>query len=98
MSMKTIKSISDQRGTISRVGGADVEVLFSLTQWQEFIDDEIPSMKSALGTLRFEDPAKASYFFNSGDVAVLTGSGIKASIIITSLNEFKVTGPITDIQ
>ena len=69
-----------------------VKVRFNLTQWQEFVDDEIPSFQSGRGMIEFEDTAKGFYFFNSGEERTLRGGGIKASILVTSATKFKTTG------
>ena len=78
--------------------GSEAKVRFSLTQWQEFIDDHIPSMKSAKGTIQFEDTAKAFYFFNSGGTALLSGGGIEALVLIITPTAFTVAGPIKDLD
>jgi hypothetical protein len=96
MNMRVIKDISNQAGTLSD-GQTIAKVRFSLTQWQEFVDDQIPGLRSATGTIQFEDAAKASLFFNSGGSSLLKGGGIEAKIIATTPTEFTVTGPITDL-
>jgi hypothetical protein len=96
MSKRVVKRILDQAGVLSDDKGPDVKVRFNLTIWQEFIDDEVPSLKSAKGTIEFLDPAKGFYFFNSGGSARLRGSNIEAAILITSPTEFTVTGRVTD--
>lgn len=97
MSRKIIKTISNKAGTLSD-GQNVAKVRFSMTQWQDFIDGTIPGMKSAEGTIQFEDTGKVFYFFNSGGDALLRGGGIEARVLILSLDTFSVTGPVTDVS
>ena len=97
MTQRVIRNISNKVGTVIDGKGSEAKVRFSLTERQQFIDDYIPSLKSAGGTIEFETPAQAFYFFQSGGAALLKGGGIEVSIIITSPTEFKATGSITDI-
>jgi hypothetical protein len=94
MSKRKIKSISNKTGTVSK-GEIVAKVRFSLSQWQEFIDD-IPGMRSASGTIEFEKTAEASSFFESIGSATLRGGGIEAQILVLSLDQFRVTGPVTE--
>ena len=97
MSQKVIRNISNKVGTVTDGKGSQAKIRFSLTERLELIDGHIPSTTSATGTIEFESPSKAFYFFSSGGAAVLRGGGIEASIIINSPTSFKTTGPITDL-
>ena len=96
MSKRVLKSISNQAGTLTE-GQNIAKVRFSLTQWQDFIDNQVPGLKSASGSIQFEKTREASSFFNSRGSALLRGGGIEARIILVSMDRFDVTGPVTDI-
>ena len=95
---KVIRTIPTQTGTISDDNGPKFPVRFSLTEWQEFVNGELPSVTSARGHIEFEDTAKAFFFMNSLGPHTLRGGGIEVSIIMDRLTEFKVTGPIKDLK
>ena len=70
MSKRVVRRISNQAGTL--IGGPSIaKVRFDLTQWQDFIDGEIPGLKSASGNIKFEKTGEAFSFFNSSGTALL---------------------------
>jgi hypothetical protein len=91
-----VKNISNQTGTLTE-GPNVAKVRFSLTIWQDFIDGQIPGLKSASGNIQFEKTGEAFSFFNSSGKALLRGGGIEAHIILVSLDKFDVTGPVKDL-
>jgi hypothetical protein len=96
MSKRVIKKISNQAGTLTE-GQNVAKVRFNLTQWQDYIDNEVPGLKSAAGNIQFEKAGEAFSFFNSRGSALLRGGGIEARILLLSADKFDVTGPVTDI-
>lgn len=91
---RVVRSISGQNGTLTDDAGAVVKVRFSLTQWQDFIDN-LPTLRSAEGSLEFKDTQEA-WRATDGKLRTLTGGGIRASIYVVSSKTFKVTGPVID--
>jgi hypothetical protein len=96
MSKRAIRRISNRPGLLTE-GQNVAKVRFDLTQWQDFIDNHIPGLKSASGNIQFERRDEAFSFFNSRGSALLRGGGIEARIILLSIDGFDVTGPITDL-
>lgn len=92
---RVIRSISKTDGLLTDKSGASLEVRFSLTQWQNYIDD-IPSLRSAAGSIEFKDTNQAWSAMN-GELKTLTGGGIQANVYVVTINTFKVTGPVNDI-
>ena len=95
MSMRVVRRILNQKGTLSDGKSPEIFVEFSLTEYQNYIRGSIPSLKSGDGVIGFPDTAKAFYFFNQGEACTLRGGGIEAQILVTRLDRFEVTGPIT---
>jgi hypothetical protein len=96
MSKRVIRRISNRAGTL--IGGQNVaKIRFDLTQWQDFIHNQIPGLKSASGNIQFEKTGEAFSFFNSGGSGLLRGGGIEAQIMLVSLDKFDVTGPVKDL-
>jgi hypothetical protein len=94
MSKRVIKTISNQAGTLTE-GQNIAKVRFSLTQRQNLIDGQVPSMTSASGNIQFETGEAFSFFIKT---ALLRGGGIEANIILMSRDRFDVTGPVKDID
>jgi hypothetical protein len=76
-------------------GATSVSVRFSLVQIQKFVDG-IPSLRTSQGTITFPDEKTASKLLKLRDSFLLRGAGIEAMILLLSMNEFKVTGFITN--
>jgi hypothetical protein len=83
---------------MSRYTQNTANVRFNLTQLQDYIDNQIPGLKSAAGNIRFDKAGEAFSFFNSGGSALLRGGGIEARIILVSIDRFDVTGPVNNLS
>jgi len=92
---RVVRSIPGTNGTLTDEAGAIVKVRFSLTQWQDFIDN-IPTLKSAVGSIEFKDTHEA-WSAMDGKLRTLTGGGIRANVYVDTSSTFKVTGPVVDI-
>jgi hypothetical protein len=95
MSKRVIRKIPSRPGLL--IEGQNVaKVRFDLTQWQDFIDNQVPGLTSASGNIQFENIREAFSFFRR--TVLLRGGGIEANIILLSADKFDVTGPVTDIS
>lgn len=92
---RVVKRIVDKPGILIDESGAQVKVQFSLTQWQDFID-ELPSLRSAGGSVAFQTASEA-WAASDGKKRTLRGGGIEAEIYVESTDTFKVTGPVKDL-
>ena len=93
---KVLREIAKTDGTLTVESGSTVEVRFTLTQTQDFIDG-IPTLRSAFGTIEFKNMKEAWRIFNSSAKKTLRGGGIEAEVFIASLDSFRVAGPLNEI-
>src|ERR1017187_3362028 len=89
---RVVKSISGKSGVLTDKTGAALEVRFSLTPWQDYVDD-IPTLKSAAGSIEFKD-ARQAWSAMGGKLSTLIGGGIQADVYVDTMSTFKVTGPV----
>ena len=93
---KVLREIPETDGTLTDETGSTVEVRFTLTQTQDFIDG-IPTLRSAHGTIEFRNTSEGWRMFNSSAKKTLKGGGIVAEVFVASLDTFRVAGPVNDI-
>lgn len=92
---RVVRHIIDKPGTLTDDAGNLLNVQFSLTQWQDFIED-LPSLRSAAGSISFETDTEA-WAAADGKKRTLRGAGIEAEVYVVSTDSFKVTGPVRDV-
>ena len=93
---KVLREIAKTDGTLTDETGNTVEVRFTLTQTQDFVDG-IPTLRSAHGTIEFRNMSEGWRMFNSSAKKTLKGGGIEAEVFIASLDSFRVAGPLNDV-
>jgi len=93
---RVIREIDHAKGTVTDRAGQTVFVRFSLRQTQAIING-IPSLRSASGSLEFDDARDAESMFESAPTKTLRDAGIEVEVILDTMRSLIVTGPIKDI-
>lgn len=96
LKQKVIRTIGESNGTLTAEDGLSVNVRFTMTQWQEYLDG-LPSLKHARGSLEFFNTADAWKMTVQGQKVTLRGAGIEAQVLCTSMDSYVVTGPVADV-
>jgi hypothetical protein len=93
---RVVREIDGGDGTLTDKAGVTVQVRFSLTQTQDFIDG-IPAVRSAEGSLEFKNISDAWAMLRSPETKTLRGGGIQAEVIVETAESFEVIGSVEDI-
>ena len=90
---KIIRKIPLGQGVLMDQFGCTAEIRFNLTETQDFID-EVPGVRRAFGTLKFDDTEKGRSMYQELENKTLIGGGIHAEVCVVTTESFLVTGSV----
>lgn len=93
---KVVRRVAETDGLLTNKAGTTMKVRFSLVERQAY-EDGVPMLRSAEGTLEFENRADGWAMVQSPENKTLTGGGIQAEVLLISTDSFGVTGEVKDI-
>ena len=90
---KIIRQIPWGQGVLMDQFGCTAEIRFNLTETQDFVD-EVPGVRRAFGTLKFDDTEKGRSMYQELENKTLIGGGIHAEVCVVTTESFTVTGSV----
>lgn len=90
---KVIRKIPWGQGVLMDQFGCTAEIRFNLTETQDFVD-EVPGVRRAFGTLKFDDTEKGRSMYQELENKTLIGGGIHAEVCVVTIESFTVAGSV----